>query len=43
MFPNLTSEQQTRVVDEIVAFNAKFTRKQAEADVTALAAADQTA
>ena len=43
MFPNLTSEQQTRVVHEIVAFNAKFTRKQAEADVTALAAADQTA
>ena len=43
MFPNLTSEQQTRVADEIVAFNAKFARKQAEADVTALAAADQTA
>ena len=43
MFPNLTSEQQARVADEIVAFNAKFARKQAEADVTALAAADQTA
>jgi len=43
MFPSLTVEQQLKVVHEIVAFNAKFTRKHAEADVTALTAADQTA
>ena len=43
MFPNLTSEQQTRVVHEIEAFSSKFTRKRAETDVTALAAADQRA
>jgi dTDP-4-amino-4,6-dideoxygalactose transaminase len=43
MFPSLTSAQQARVVHEIVAFNAKFTCKPAEADVTALAEADRTA
>lgn len=43
MYPQLTAAQQERVVHEIAAFNAKFTRKHVEADVTALAAADQTA
>jgi dTDP-4-amino-4,6-dideoxygalactose transaminase len=43
MYPQLTAAQQARVVQEIVAFNAKFTRKHAEADVTALAGADRTA
>jgi dTDP-4-amino-4,6-dideoxygalactose transaminase len=43
MFPNLTQEQQGRVVHEIVSFNTEFAGKRAEADVTALAAADQTA
>ena len=43
MYPQLTPAQQARVVHEIVTFNAKFTRKHARADVTALAAADQTA
>jgi dTDP-4-amino-4,6-dideoxygalactose transaminase len=43
MYPQLTAVQQERVVREIVAFNAKFTRKHAEADSTALAAADQSA
>jgi dTDP-4-amino-4,6-dideoxygalactose transaminase len=43
MFPNLTQEQQGRVVREIGAFNAKFSRKQSEADVDVLATADRTA
>jgi dTDP-4-amino-4,6-dideoxygalactose transaminase len=43
MYPQLTAAQQARVVDEIVAFNAKFTRKHAEADGIALATADRTA
>jgi dTDP-4-amino-4,6-dideoxygalactose transaminase len=43
MFPGLTAEQQGRVVREIAAFNTKFTRKHAEADVAALATADRTA
>jgi dTDP-4-amino-4,6-dideoxygalactose transaminase len=43
MFPNLTQEQQGRVVREIAAFNAKFKRKQSEADVDVLATADRTA
>jgi dTDP-4-amino-4,6-dideoxygalactose transaminase len=43
MYPQLTAVQQERVVREIVAFNAKFTRKHAEADITALVAADQSA
>jgi dTDP-4-amino-4,6-dideoxygalactose transaminase len=43
MYPQLTAEQQARVVEEILAFNSQFTRKPAEADGTALAAADQRA
>jgi dTDP-4-amino-4,6-dideoxygalactose transaminase len=43
MFPSLTAEQQKRVVQEIVAFNAQFNRKHAEADNSALAAADRMA
>jgi dTDP-4-amino-4,6-dideoxygalactose transaminase len=43
MFPSLTAEQQKRVVQEIVAFNAQFNRKHAEADSSALAAADRMA
>ena len=43
MYPHLAAAQQARVVAEILAFNSKFTRKHAEADGTALAAADQTA
>jgi dTDP-4-amino-4,6-dideoxygalactose transaminase len=43
MFPNPTQEQQGRVVREIAAFNAKFKRKQSEADVDVLATADRTA
>ena len=43
MYPQLSATQQARVVDEIVAFNLKPTRKEAEADVTALATADRTA
>jgi dTDP-4-amino-4,6-dideoxygalactose transaminase len=43
MFPNLTAEQQGRVVREIVSFNAKLKRKQSEADVAALATADRIA
>jgi dTDP-4-amino-4,6-dideoxygalactose transaminase len=43
MFPNLTAEQQGRVVREIAAFNARLGRKHSETDVTALAVADQTA
>jgi dTDP-4-amino-4,6-dideoxygalactose transaminase len=43
MYPQLTAAQQSRVVEEVAAFNAKFNRKRAEAESTALAAADQTA
>jgi dTDP-4-amino-4,6-dideoxygalactose transaminase len=43
MYPQLTLEQQVRIVEEILAFNSKFTRKPAEADGTMLAAADRTA
>ncbi|HSZ63743.1 MAG TPA: DegT/DnrJ/EryC1/StrS family aminotransferase [Terriglobales bacterium] len=43
MFPNLTQGQQGRVVREVAAFNAKFRRKQSEADVDVLATADRTA
>ena len=43
MYPQLTAEQQVRVVAEILSFTSSFTRKHAEADATALAAADQTA
>ena len=43
MFPNLSEEQQGRVVRETAAFSAKFSRKQSEADVDVLATADRTA
>jgi dTDP-4-amino-4,6-dideoxygalactose transaminase len=43
MFPQLTAEQQVRVVEEVVSFASRFTRKNAEADVTSLAAANRTA
>jgi len=43
MFPNLTADQQARVVKEVVAFNGKLARKGAEADAAALATADRTA
>jgi dTDP-4-amino-4,6-dideoxygalactose transaminase len=40
MFPQLTAGQQARVVEEILSFTSKFTRKHAEAEVASLAAAD---
>jgi dTDP-4-amino-4,6-dideoxygalactose transaminase len=43
MFPQLTAEQQARVVEEIVSFTSQFGCKHAEADGTSRAAADQTA
>jgi hypothetical protein len=43
MYPQLTAAQQSRVVEEVAAFNAKFNRKRVEAESTALAAADQSA
>jgi dTDP-4-amino-4,6-dideoxygalactose transaminase len=43
MFPQLTAEQQARVVEGVVSFASRFTRKNAEADVTSLAAANRTA
>jgi dTDP-4-amino-4,6-dideoxygalactose transaminase len=43
IYPQLAAEQQVRVVEEIVAFNSKLARKQAEADTTAFSAADRTA
>jgi dTDP-4-amino-4,6-dideoxygalactose transaminase len=43
MFPQLTAEQQARVVEELVSFTSQFGRKHAEADGTSRAAADQTA
>jgi dTDP-4-amino-4,6-dideoxygalactose transaminase len=43
MFPQLTAEQQARVVEEILNFTSRVTRKHAEAEVPSLAAADRTA
>jgi dTDP-4-amino-4,6-dideoxygalactose transaminase len=43
MYPQLTAKQQARVVQEIVSFTAKLTRKPAESDQPALATANQTA
>jgi dTDP-4-amino-4,6-dideoxygalactose transaminase len=43
MYPQLTPAQQVQVVQEIVACDSTFTRDRAEADVTALAVADQSA
>jgi dTDP-4-amino-4,6-dideoxygalactose transaminase len=42
MYPQLTAAQQSRVVEEVAAFNAKFNRKRSEVEHTALAPADQT-
>jgi dTDP-4-amino-4,6-dideoxygalactose transaminase len=43
MYPQLSPEQQVRVVEEILSFTSRFSPKDAEADVTALATADRTA
>jgi dTDP-4-amino-4,6-dideoxygalactose transaminase len=43
MFPQLTAEQQARVVEEIVSFASKFAPKHAEAEGASLAAANRTA
>jgi dTDP-4-amino-4,6-dideoxygalactose transaminase len=43
MFPQLTGEQQARVVDEILSFTSSSNRKPAEAEASSLAAADRTA
>jgi dTDP-4-amino-4,6-dideoxygalactose transaminase len=43
MFPQLTAEQQAMVVEEILSFGFKFSRKHAEADGVSLATADRTA
>jgi len=43
MFPQLTAQQQARVVEEILGFGSRFNRKQAEAEGAALATADRTA
>jgi len=43
MFPQLTADQQARVVEEILAFVSKTARKQAEVDDSSLATAKQTA
>ena len=42
MFPHLRPEQQARVVEEVLRFSSKFTRKRAEAEAT-LATANRTA
>jgi dTDP-4-amino-4,6-dideoxygalactose transaminase len=43
MFPQLTGEQQARVVEETLSFTSKFTRTHAEAEITSSATADRTA
>jgi len=43
MFPQLTAPQQARVVEEVVSFASRVTRKNAETDLTSLAAANRTA
>jgi dTDP-4-amino-4,6-dideoxygalactose transaminase len=43
MFPQLAAEQQARVVEEILSFTSRVSRKRAEAEVGSLAAADRTA
>ncbi len=40
MFPQLTAEQQARVVDEVLSFTSKFARRHAEAGGKSLATAD---
>jgi dTDP-4-amino-4,6-dideoxygalactose transaminase len=43
MFPQLTAEQQFRVVEEILSFTSRVTRKHAEAEFSSMATADRTA
>jgi dTDP-4-amino-4,6-dideoxygalactose transaminase len=43
MFPQLTTEQQARVAEEVLSFSSQFARKHAEAEGTSLATADRTA
>jgi dTDP-4-amino-4,6-dideoxygalactose transaminase len=43
MFPQLTTEQQRRVAEQVLSFTSRLTRKPVETDVASLAAADQTA
>ena len=43
MFPQLTAEQQARVVEEILNFTSKPSRKQAEREKLSLATAEQRA
>jgi dTDP-4-amino-4,6-dideoxygalactose transaminase len=43
MFPHLTAAQQVRVVDEILSFVSRSTRRPAEAEVASLAAGNRTA
>jgi dTDP-4-amino-4,6-dideoxygalactose transaminase len=43
MFPQLTTEQQARVVEEIVSFTSRLSRKIVEAEGASLATADRTA
>jgi hypothetical protein len=43
MFPQLTSEQQLRVAEEILAFTSKTANKQAEGENSLVATADQVA
>ena len=43
MFPQLTGEQQAKVVKEVVSFAARFAHKNIEADETSLAASNRTA
>jgi dTDP-4-amino-4,6-dideoxygalactose transaminase len=43
MFPQLTAEQQARVVEEIVSFTSKFSSEHPEAEGASLAGADRTA
>jgi dTDP-4-amino-4,6-dideoxygalactose transaminase len=40
MFPQLTAEQQARVVEEVLNFTSKTSRKQPELQETSLASAD---
>ena len=40
MFPQLTAEQQARVVEQVLSFTSKFARRHAEADRKSLATAD---
>jgi dTDP-4-amino-4,6-dideoxygalactose transaminase len=43
MFPQLTAEQQARVVEEVLRFSSNFARKHPEAGATSLATANRTA